>query len=181
MEALTDTTVVMITDILLGYTAMARLRQARGDGPGALATMEAFIALARRRNFAPQLPAQAAAYLARLRLWQGDLPAAERWAEETHLPVDGELRYPRETEYLTLARLLIDQGRPAETAALLGRMLEAAEPAARVRSMIEILILRALALHAHGHADEALSDLSRAMALAEPGGFVRLFADEGQP
>ena len=60
-------------------------------------------------------------------------------------------------------------------------MLEAAEPAARARSMIEILILRALALHAHGHADEALSDLSRAMALAEPGGFVRLFADEGQP
>ena len=181
LEALTDTTVVMITDILLGYTAMARVRQARGDGPGANATMEAFIALARRRNFAPQLLAQAAAYLARLRLWQGDLPVAARWAEETHLPVDRELRYARETEYLTLARLLIDQGRPAEATELLSRMLEAAEPAERVRSMIEILILRALALHAHGDADEALSDLSRAMALAEPGGFVRLFADEGQP
>jgi LuxR family transcriptional regulator, maltose regulon positive regulatory protein len=181
LEALTDTTVVMITDILLGYTAMARVRQARGDGPGAIAAMEAFIALARRRNFAPQLLAQAAGYLARLRLAQGDLRAAARWAEETDLPVDRELRYPMETEYLTLARLLIAQGRPAEATALLGRLLEAAEPAARVRSMIEILILRALSLHADGHAADALSDLSRAMALAEPGGYVRLFLDEEQP
>jgi LuxR family maltose regulon positive regulatory protein len=64
---------------------------------------------------------------------------------------------------------------------MLDRMLQAAEEGARTGSVIEILVLRALALQAQGRHSAALPDLARALTLAEPEGYVRLFADEGEP
>ena len=43
------------------------------------------------------------------------------------------------------------------------------------------MVLQALALHAHGEKDKAVQLLGEALALAEPGGFIRLFVDEGLP
>jgi LuxR family maltose regulon positive regulatory protein len=65
--------------------------------------------------------------------------------------------------------------------ALLERLLEDAEPKARMRSVIEILLLRTLALQAQGKQEEALRTLGQALALAEPEGYMRLFLDEGAP
>jgi LuxR family maltose regulon positive regulatory protein len=64
---------------------------------------------------------------------------------------------------------------------LLDRLLQAAETGARMGSVIEILILRALALQTQGDLAGALAALERALTLAEPEGYVRLFADEGAP
>ena len=47
--------------------------------------------------------------------------------------------------------------------------------------MIEVLLLQALASQAGGDTDQALTALGRALTLAEPGGFVRIFVDEGPP
>jgi LuxR family maltose regulon positive regulatory protein len=47
-------------------------------------------------------------------------------------------------------------------------------------SVIEILVLQALAFHILGDLDQALSALHRALSLAEPEGYVRTFIDEGQ-
>jgi LuxR family transcriptional regulator, maltose regulon positive regulatory protein len=167
--------------VLLGHTAMACVKEAWGDGPGAIAAIEAFMTFARRRGIVPPVLAQAVAELARVRLRQGDLPAATRWMEGSGLSADGEVRYPQEVEYLTLVRILIAQGRAAEAMPLLSRLLDAAEAGTRMGSVIEILILRALALHAQKQTASALIDLSRALALAEPEAYVRIFADEGQP
>ncbi len=180
-DALTDADLVLPADVLLGHAALAGVRQARGDGPGALAVMAEFTEVARRRNFVPSLLAQAAAVVARLRLRQGDLADAAWWAEGSGLQVGDEVRYPREAEYLTLVRVRIAQGHAAETMALLDRILKAAEAGGRGRSAIEILIVRALARQAQGHTAAALADLTRALALAEPEGYVRIFADEGRP
>ena len=48
-------------------------------------------------------------------------------------------------------------------------------------SVIEILLLQALAHHAQGDILLALAPLERALALAEPEGYVRIFVDEGLP
>jgi LuxR family maltose regulon positive regulatory protein len=45
--------------------------------------------------------------------------------------------------------------------------------------VIEILVLLSLAQQAHGDIPAALAALTRALRLAEPEGYVRLFADEG--
>jgi LuxR family maltose regulon positive regulatory protein len=46
---------------------------------------------------------------------------------------------------------------------------------------LKVLVLQAFALQAHGEQDQAVHLLCDALALAEPGGFIRLFVDEGSP
>jgi LuxR family maltose regulon positive regulatory protein len=48
-------------------------------------------------------------------------------------------------------------------------------------SVIETLVLQALAHHAQGDISAALLPLGHALSLAEPEGYVRLFLDEGSP
>ena len=48
-------------------------------------------------------------------------------------------------------------------------------------SVIEILALLALAHAAQGDIPLALVSLERALTLAEPEGYVRIFVDEGKP
>ena len=64
---------------------------------------------------------------------------------------------------------------------LLARLLQAAEEGGRTGSVIEILMLQALAHHAQGDLPRALASLERALTLAEPEGYVRVFVDEGEP
>ena len=68
-----------------------------------------------------------------------------------------------------------------EALALLERLLEDAEPKERMGSVLEILLLRALALQAQRKQEEVLRTLGRALAVAEPEGYIRLFVDEGEP
>ncbi len=46
---------------------------------------------------------------------------------------------------------------------------------------LKVLVLVAIALQAQGDKDQAVHLLLDALALAEPGGFIRLFVDEGKP
>jgi len=118
---------------------------------------------------------------ARLLLAQGDLAAAARWIQERGLGPDIEPVYPREPEYLVLARVLLAQDRPGPALALLDRMLAAADAQNRAGSIIEIQALRALALAAAGQEARAVDVLAAALTLACPQGYVRVFADEGPP
>ena len=69
----------------------------------------------------------------------------------------------------------------SEATRLLERLLRAAEEGGRTGSVIEILVLQALAHQARGDIPAALASLRRALTLAEPEGYVRIFVDEGQP
>jgi len=174
--------------ITRGYLALACLQQAHGERIQALETLDVFSRLCRQRGFAPALLARGVAVGARIELAQGNLAAAMRWAETSGLSARDDLSYPREQEYLTLARVRIAQGREQPTGpflrealSLLERLLEDAESKARMRSVIEIIMLRALALEAQGDLAEALTVLGRALGLAQPEGYIRLFLDEGGP
>ncbi|MEW6207823.1 MAG: LuxR C-terminal-related transcriptional regulator, partial [Acidobacteriota bacterium] len=46
---------------------------------------------------------------------------------------------------------------------------------------LKVMVLQSVAHLVHGEKDKALQLLSEALALAESGGFVRLFVDEGKP
>lgn len=64
---------------------------------------------------------------------------------------------------------------------LLERMFTAAAGAGRTNSVIEILVLRALALQAQDQRTAAIEAVERALVLAEPESYVRVFVDEGAP
>jgi LuxR family maltose regulon positive regulatory protein len=129
-----------------------------------------------------------AAIKAQVWIAQGKLAEALDWVEERGLSVDDELSYLREFEHITLARVLIAQYRSGciestiqEALALLDRLHEAAEAGGRAGSVIEILVLQALAHEAQDDIPAALVSLEHALTLAEPEGYVRLFLDKGEP
>ena len=82
-----------------------------------------------------------------------------------------------------MARYKSDQVKRAihEVMGLLERLLQAAEEGERTGSVIEILVLQALVHHAQANIHRALDPLERALTLAEPEGYVRIFVDEGKP
>ncbi|HEY6406072.1 MAG TPA: hypothetical protein VIY29_01260, partial [Ktedonobacteraceae bacterium] len=113
---------------------------------------------------------------------------ALRWARERGLSVSDDLSYLREFEHITLARVLLAQDTSdrtehsmLEAMELLERLLQAAEEGERTGSVIEILVLQALAHQVQGDISAALVPLKRALSLAEPEGYVRIFVDEGPP
>lgn len=119
---------------------------------------------------------------ARVQLAAGDSASARRWAEVSGLAVGDDLAYVREFEHVTLARTLLAgrDGPSVEAAnALLERLLAAADQGGRIASTIEILVLLARAHHICGRDREAASALERALVLAGPESYARLFLDEG--
>jgi LuxR family maltose regulon positive regulatory protein len=118
---------------------------------------------------------------ARLLAAQGRMAEALDWVHDRGLSADDDLSYVREYEHLTLARILLGQG---AAYGLLGRLGAAAEEGGRTGTLVEILILQALAHYAqHGRRDVsgALVPLERALRLAEAEGYVRVFVGEGAP
>jgi LuxR family maltose regulon positive regulatory protein len=165
---------------------MARLRAAEGDLDDALALLDE----AERvydGDYAPDVQ-PVAAVRARLRVRRGELAHVQEWARERQLSSEDGPSYLREYEHLTLARLLIARhpaepvGRNvADALTFLDRLLAAAEDGGRGASVIEVLMLQAAAHDAAGDSSAALAALHRAVTLAQPEGYVRLFADEGPP
>jgi LuxR family maltose regulon positive regulatory protein len=86
----------------------------------------------------------------------------------------------REQELLMLARLWLAQGQPDEAERLLSPLASDAEADERTGALIEILALQACVRHAQGDRERAVTVLMKALALAEPEGFVRTFVDEGE-
>ncbi|HLN69086.1 MAG TPA: LuxR C-terminal-related transcriptional regulator [Streptosporangiaceae bacterium] len=161
-----------------GLVTLAWIRQATGDPAGALAAMsEAEQAAPGPPGLLNPVPAQRAQLL----LAQGDITRAARWTQEGRLHAGDEPSYPREPGYLMLARVLLAQNRPSQALALLDRLHAAASAQDRAGSLIEAGALRALALAASGEETAAVAALAETLTLACPQGYVRVFADEGQP
>ncbi|MCP4935637.1 MAG: tetratricopeptide repeat protein, partial [bacterium] len=166
--------------------AQARLKETLGDLDGALDLLDE----AERVFVRTPLPKVRPIPALRARVWikQGRLAEALGWARERDISSTDDLSYLYEFEHITLARLLIAQYKSGQVdnvihdaRELLKRLLQAAEAGERTGSVIEILALQALAHEAQGDIPSALVPLERALTLAEPEGYVRIFVDEGLP
>jgi LuxR family maltose regulon positive regulatory protein len=166
--------------------AAASILQAKGD----LDAANELLKEAERHYFTDFAPPvrPVTALRARLLIAKGNLPEAHAWAREHDLSPQNEITYEREFEHLTLARLMLaeasrdrDHGLVVDVLDLLERLLAAAEAGRRLGSVIDALLVEALAHQTMGNRTAALAALTRAIALAEPEGYVRIFADEGPP
>jgi LuxR family maltose regulon positive regulatory protein len=169
--------------ILLGSSCLCLLRVlfSGGQMDNAVGIIQKMDAYTLEHDVPPWITNQMAAWQARIWLVQGNLDSASQWAEELGLDVDGELVPLHDFDYVVLARILIAQGRLDEATRLLQRLLKPAEAGGRTSKAIEILVLQALALQAQEDTDQAITTLDKALTLAEPGGFIRIFVDEGPP
>jgi ATP/maltotriose-dependent transcriptional regulator MalT len=161
-----------------GRAVLARIKQAQGEHRQALTAIQDALQIAEGLHI-PRLVHLMAAHRARIWLAQGQRVQAARWACEYRQV--GGTQYLREFEDLTLARVLLAQGEPAEALSWLDRIRAPAEAAGRMGAAIEALALSALTMQALGDTEGALDALARAFDLAQRDGYVRVFVDQGQP
>ena len=155
-------------DSFVSYdVVLARLKLARGDVADAVAILTKAEEFVRQNSFEFRMPDVAAAQVLTL-LRQGNLAAAAHLAEMHDLPV-------------SLARVHLAEGDTSAALATLEPVRRHAEAKGWEDERLRIMVLQALALHAHGEKDEAAQLLGEALALAGRGGFVRIFVDEGLP
>ena len=176
-----------LQSLVIGQILLARFLQARGEANGANKMLQAAI---NSTQMDLQQIYQAELTACRVQLWlaQEEFDAAYRWAQKSNLSAEIEFNLQNEYEHISLARVLVAQGRVSSDGAMLTRALGlverlalSAESAGRKGHLIDLLNLQALALDAQGNLDQALSCLERALVLAKPQGFVRIFLNNGAP
>jgi LuxR family maltose regulon positive regulatory protein len=125
---------------------------------------------------------EAQAWKAHLALAAGDVQAAQRWATARGLGSGRGVQlegFVDEIEQLTYARLLMAEGMASAALPILEVLINLQEQIGRTQALIESLALQALCLRSLGRTDEALHALARALLLAEPEGFIRVFIQGG--
>src|SRR5262249_21197561 len=120
---------------------------------------------AREKNFMYRIPEVAAAQVVVL-LHQANVAAAADLALTYNLPI-------------SQARVYLAQGDPSAALGVLDSFRQQVEAKGWEDECLKVMVLQTLAHHAQGETDQALQVLGDALGLAEPGGFIRLFVDEG--
>ncbi len=146
---------------------LACLKLAQGDVAAAAAILAQADQSARQQNFVYRIPEVAAAQVLTL-LRQGNLAAAAHLAQAHGLP-------------LSQARVHLAQGDTSAALAVLEPWRRQVEAKDWQDERLKVMVLQTVAHHAHGEKDKAVQLLGDALALAEPGGFIRIFVDEGPP
>ena len=146
---------------------VARLKLTEGDVPGAVAVLDEAEAFVRRHNFVFRMPDVIAAQVLTF-LRQGNLAAAAHLAQTHELPI-------------SQARVHLAQGDPSAALSVLDPLRQQVDAMGWQDERLKVMVLQALAFHAHGEKDKAVQLLGDALTLAAPGGFIRIFVDEGLP
>jgi LuxR family maltose regulon positive regulatory protein len=170
-------------DFCLAYITLARIQLALGNPTEAAGAIEKAAQLIQTCGVFSE--ARNAVEAAQLKMWlvQGDWSPVDRWAAtlEKRFGSPDPFRFEDELTHITQARVFFAQNKPDEAIRLLSCLEESARSIGRQGRLIEIMILKALAMQAMGEPTRADLVLTKSLALAEPGGYMRVFLDEGQP
>ncbi len=160
---------------------LALLCHTQGDADEAgrmLDTLTQALLEMKQVQFAPEVES----FRARLALLRGDVGAADHWAQSGGQPARMPLYYWEANE-LTRVKVLLARRTAVtrqEAAHLLTTCHQYAEQTANVWLLIQTWALQALWAQAQGQVEEALTAAERAVRLAEPGGYLRLFVELGR-
>ena len=175
----------------MGQSTLARAKMGQGEGDAAKDACDNAHKLSQKMK--GYIYAQRWAEDCQIRFWvaksaeeEDYLLKASRWAEQSGMQIDDELNFMHELAHIMLARVLVAQGQVdpdgeylADAHYLLERLLETAESAGWMGKTIEILVLQALCYQTQNRLENALGSLERALVLAEPERYIRVFLDEG--
>ena len=146
---------------------LARLKLAQGDVGEAAAILAEANQFAQQHNFLHLLPEVAAVQVLTL-LRDGNLAGAAHLAEKHEHPI-------------SQARVNLAQGDPSAALAVLEPVSLQVESKGLEDERLKVMVLQAVALHVHDETEKAVRLIGDALALGEPGGFIRTFVDEGLP
>ena len=146
---------------------LARLKLAEGDVAGATALLAEAEQAARQHNFVVQM-SEVTAVQIRILIQQDNLAEAAHLAETYELPMNQ-------------ARVYLARRDPAKALAVLASLRQQMEDKNWQDERLKVMVLQAVAYDGQGDEEAAVHILGDALALAEPGGFIRLFVDEALP
>ncbi|MFS0556540.1 LuxR C-terminal-related transcriptional regulator [Brevibacillus sp. 179-C9.3 HS] len=153
--------------VVAAQVFFARLKLAQGDVSGAAAMIAKAEYVARKHCFVMQIPPIAETQVL-IWLQQDNKTAATRLAQKHDLPI-------------LQARVLLAQGDASAALAMLEPLLVRAEAKQLEDERLKIMLLLAVVLYTYGKQAKAAQMVSEALVIAEPGGFIRSFVDEGIP
>jgi LuxR family maltose regulon positive regulatory protein len=156
----------IIDRYVISEVFLARLKLAQGDVDGAAAILARTDQSVRAHNFVLRLPELASVQVL-VNLRQGNLATAAHLAQTYRLP-------------LSQARVHLARGEAEAASADLESYRQQVESNGWRDERLRVMVLRALMFHAHSETDRAMTLLGDALEFAEPGGFIRIFIDEGE-
>jgi LuxR family maltose regulon positive regulatory protein len=175
-----------------GYISLSRIMQSQGDLDGARQALEKARELAIQFD-ATQLDDLVVAWQ-QVSFWiaEGNLKAARQWLEKQDVGREINLAklseadafikaHMRKYEEVVLARYLISAGDTRRALEVLEPLVARMEHRGRYDLALEGLVLEAMAHQAEGDIEAALRTLERAIHIAERGGYIQIFVDEGEP
>jgi LuxR family maltose regulon positive regulatory protein len=149
----------------LSEVFLANLKLARGDAAAAMDKILQAEQTSRLKNYTYRL-SDIAYTRARIHLFQGNVDEAAQLVRQNVIP-------------LMQARVLIAQGNPSEALAVVEPQRQQAEAKKMAGRLLLVMAVQSVVLFAQGEKVHAVQVLTEALALAEPGGYIRLFVDEG--
>jgi LuxR family maltose regulon positive regulatory protein len=163
--------------------ALALTYQARQQPDAAEKTIANLLAFTREIQDSQHLSVANSGH-ARLALAQGDIETASRWLRSfDEQPFGPAMFIWLEVPSVTQARVLVATASDESlelASELLARLRSAVDAQQNVYQIIDILVLETLVLDKQGRTEEAFSTLTRALTLAEPGGWIRPFLEPGR-
>lgn len=157
----------VIDRLILSQLFMSQIKLTRGDVVGAANFLKQAEQNTRQWDFAARVPSIAVQQVL-IHLSQGNIDAAAQIAQQNDLP-------------LLQARTLIAQSDPSAALAVLVPHRQNMEKKGWENNLLSTMVLQALVLDLVGEKEPALQVLSEALTLAEPGGFIRHFVEQGEP
>jgi LuxR family maltose regulon positive regulatory protein len=165
LQSVTLARQIELTNFISCELFLARLLLARGDVHSAVAALAATEQSVRQRNLSFRMPDVAAVQVLAL-LRQGQLADAALLAQTYELPI-------------SQARVHLAQGDAVAALAALDPWRQRVEAKGWQEERLRVIVLQAVAYHASGDTQTSVRLLDEALDLAEPGGYIRLFLDEG--
>ncbi len=172
-----------------GLAILDLIRQAITKSPAAkdYHDLESIIREDERENMAKSVyyPTILLPFLVRTHFARGNFNAVSQCMQNFERIADldqwrvGGATWPTENIDIALAYAQLAEGKFKEAAELLEKLQDKSEIAGRYGNLIEFLLLRALALQAEGDTGQAVNLVAKAVTIAEPEGYIRIFVDLG--
>jgi len=164
----------------LGYHTLARIQQARGKHEEALSLIQQAEQQVQTYTLQP-ITTMIAAVHAQIALRAGHIEKATQWVQSIEQGLLPATQYFSTMKMLVQAQLSLVQGQLSQASEIIQHIIPQAEAVGDMRTIIESLLIQAIVLHRQENSDQALAALTRALVLAEPEGYIRIFIDKGEP
>jgi len=120
-----------------------------------------------------------AVWRAAVALEKGDFPEVEKFFQSQQMDWEDVSVFPKEEEYVLMARYLLRQGKLAETRHLLENLRKTSEEKGRNGHLVPIYLLSAVASLEQGQMESAITQMKKCIEIGYPEGYLAVFLNGG--